>query len=319
MTLAFICGTDLVGHDPSGVSAFHADSPVVRHRYAKVAMWTGLSAEVLLSAGEGADPATRRKARRVALATSMLAIHDVLAVHGIRPRVIGGVGTGALVGAALARSLAMRDLFELLARDADGTGRALADESGAALAFLPAARDPEWYVRAGDDGVRDAGSLGLADSGRHRVVLLTGDRDRLVRLVAEAPRGAVRICDGSDGVGVHGPATAPEQEVAPPGLSRGDFAVPVVPLCSPAQQRTLTTADEVYGLFAQPAARRVDLDVLARELYAGGIRLGLVLGPSLPRNLLRFPFPLVHVEAPRDIGDAVSAIFELGVPTAAAA
>ncbi|MDI5962999.1 hypothetical protein POF50_005025 [Streptomyces sp. SL13] len=309
MTLAFICGTEPLGGDQDGVRALHARFPVARHRYARVGEWSGLGADVLLRGGEGADAATRRRARRISLATAMLAVHDVLAVHGIRPQVVGGTGTGALVAAALARCLSAQDLIGSLLRPgpdaAAGGDRAARPE--VALAFLPPAHDPDWYLHAREGGaVRDVGGLGLdEDSGRHRVVLLSGTGEELARLASVAPRGAIRARRGADPLVPVPPAGPAPHDTWSPVLN-----APTLPLCSP--RGPVTTADAAGQLFAADAGLRVDLGDLAQCLDAHGTRLGLVLGSSLPRNLVRFPFPVVHVESPDDLGEAVSAIFEFG-------
>ena len=49
------------------------------------------------------------------------------------------------------------------------------------------------------------------------------------------------------------------------------------------------------------------------EMAAHGVRLGLVLGPSLIKDVLKFPFPMVHVDSPEGIAEAVAALFEFGV------
>ncbi|MFI9080731.1 ACP S-malonyltransferase [Streptomyces sioyaensis] len=309
--LAFLCGTDLDACDTSGLAAFYDGSPVLRHRYQKIADWTGVDAERLL--GRGRDRAGARERAligRLALATAMLGIHDVLAVHKIRPGVLGGLGIGTMVASALAGALPREALIRTLADEAATEGP---DRAGAiALAFLPAGADPEWYRDAVHGGVRFGGALGRDTSGTYRVVLLTGDGEALARLAAEAPEGAVRISQGNR-VTVHSPlggeAHARMRRVVP-GLP---FTAPAVPLCSALEAKTLRTADEVGELFLRNVVQPAELGALTAEMQAHGTRLGLVLGPSLPRNLLRFPFPVVHVESPADIAQAISAILEFGV------
>ncbi|MFE3329613.1 hypothetical protein [Streptomyces sp. NPDC059176] len=314
--LAFLCGTDLDAYDPSGLAAFHDCSPVLRHRYRKVAEWTGVDAGRLLGRDRSrAGPHERALIGRLALATAMLGIHDVLAVHKIRPGVLGGLGIGTMVASALAGTLPRDALIRTLA----GTGRIEGpDRAGTvALAFLPAGADPGWYRSAVGGGVRYGGSLGRDTSGVYRVVLLTGDGRALARLAAAAPKGAVRI-NGSSGVTVHSPLGRKARAEMQRLVSELPFAAPTVPLCSPLEARTLRTADEVGELFVRNVVQPAELDVLTREMASHGTRLGLVLGPSLPRDLLRFPFPVVPVESPDDIAQVISAILEFGVETSPA-
>lgn len=309
--LAFLCGTDLDAYDPGGLAAFHDSSPVLRHRYRKVAEWTGVDAGRLLGRDRSrAGPHERALIGRLALATAMLGIHDVLAVHKIRPGVLGGLGIGTMVASALAGALPRDALIRTLA----GTGSAEGpDRAGAvALAFLPAGADPEWYRGAVGGDVRCGGSLGRDTSGTYRVVLLTGDGAALARLAAEAPKGAVRI-SGSSRVTVHSPLGG-EAHAEMRRLVRGlPFTAPAVPLCSALEAKTLRTADEVGELFVRNVVQPAELGALTQEMASHGTRLGLVLGPSLPRNLLRFPFPVIPVESPDDIAQAISAILEFGV------
>ncbi|WP_432003539.1 ACP S-malonyltransferase [Streptomyces sioyaensis] len=314
--LAFLCGTDLDTYDPSGLAALYDSSPVLRHRYQKVADWTGVDAERLLGRGRGRGGARERALiGRLALATAMLGIHDVLAVHKIRPGVLGGLGIGAMVASALAGALPREALIRTLA---DGAATGGPDGAGAvALAFLPAGEDPEWYRGAVHGGIRCGGALGRDTSGTYRVVLLTGDGEALARLAAEAPEGAVRIGQGNR-VTVHGPLVGAAHARMRRVVSGLPFTAPTVPLCSALEAKTLRTADEVGELFLRNGVQPAELDVLTAEMQAHGTRLGLVLGPSLPRNLLRFPFPVVPVESPADIAQAISAILEFGVEMAPA-
>ncbi|MGW9175590.1 ACP S-malonyltransferase [Streptomyces decoyicus] len=309
--LAFLCGTDLDTYDPSGPAAFYDSSPVLRHRYRKVADWTGVEAGRLLGR-DRARTGTREGALigRLALATAMLGIHDVLAVHNIRPGVLGGLGIGTMVASSLAGALPRDALIRTLA---DGGGPDEPNRAGAlALAFLPAGHDPEWYRDALDAGIRYSGALGEDTSGTYRVVLLTGYGDALGRLAAGAPTGAVRISE-SNPVTVHSPLGREAHGRMRRLVTGLPFTAPALPLCSTLEAKTLRTADDVGELFLRNVVQPADLGSLTAEMHAHGTRLGLVLGPSLPRNLLRFPFPVVHVESPADIPRAISAILEFGV------
>ena len=67
----------------------------------------------------------------------------------------------------------------------------------------------------------------------------------------------------------------------------------------------------------QPLLRNPVQSVSVRHLRTGmtehGTRLGLVLGPSQFDRIVHSPFPVVHIETPDHIAEAVSAIYELGV------
>lgn len=308
-SLAFLCGTDLDAYPAGGLTAFHRGSPVMRYAYGKIAKWTGLDHTVLLDRDRARSEAGER-AGRVALATAMLGIHEVLAVHNIRPGVLGGVGIGSMVAACLAGALPREELINVLLA---GAGPADTDPAGAlALAFLPTGHDPDWYRGAESAGVVSGGSLGPDSSGAYRVVLLTGERHALERLAAEAPRGAIRI-SAHGRVTVHSPFALDAQARMRQRTAQLPFTDPLLPLCSPVGRGTLRTADEVRDMFCRTVAHPVDLGSMASEMRSHGVRLGLVLGPSLPKNLLTFPFPVVHVESPDGVAEAVSAITEFAV------
>jgi [acyl-carrier-protein] S-malonyltransferase len=59
------------------------------------------------------------------------------------------------------------------------------------------------------------------------------------------------------------------------------------------------------------------LPAVVDEMAGHGVRLGIVLGPTLPAGALRFPFPVVQITRPQHITEAMAAIYEYGVDLAA--
>ncbi|RLL68651.1 hypothetical protein [Streptomyces sp. Z26] len=325
MSLAFLCGTELLDGEARGTSAFHTQSPVMRYQFAKFASWAGVDVDALLHPATGApDTEPGARARRVALPSAMLGIHDVLRVHGIRPSVLGGFGVGALTAGCLAGAVTREELFTLLLGDltdgADGGGE-VADDDGQgrsrAVVFLPRDHDPDWYAALDRRRVRVGVSLGTDPDRTYRVLLLNGDADALRALAHEAPEGAVRLHGRGPAV-LHSPLAAGARESAARRLDGLAFHDPATPVCSCLEPRTLTRADEVRELFGRCAAEPADIGALVSGLVAHGTRLALVLGPSLPRHVVDFPFPVVHVDAPERVEDAIAALLHYGVGVPAA-
>ncbi|AXK33726.1 hypothetical protein DVA86_14745 [Streptomyces armeniacus] len=346
MSLAFLCGTELLDDETReirGAGGFHEQSPVMRYQYAKFASWAGVGVSALLDPATADGHRDRARAERVALTAAMLGIHDVLGVHGIRPAVLGGFGTGALAAGCLAGALPREELFALLLDGMGGMGglEGTAGAEGAdvtdvadvrdapdvrqdgrgpgqarAVVFLPRDRDPEWYAALDPRRVRVGASLGTEPDGTCRVLLLTGDAEALTALAGEAPEGAVRLSGGHPAV-LHSPLALTEHERAVQRLRRLEFRDPEPPVCSCLEPGTLTGAGEVRDLFGRCVAEPADIGALVSGLAEQGTRLALVLGPSLPRHVIDFPFPVVHVDAPERVADAIASLLEygVGVPT----
>ena len=319
MSLAFIFGTNLLNYDPRGVMEFHAAHPAMQKVYDKVGAWTGLDLDLLLRRREDDhdDMETRSRHGSVALAAAMVGIHDVLAAQGIHPAAVGGLSLGSMVSSSLAGALPRRQLFDLLMRmdhvgprDPDGPAE------GVAVAFLPVDQDEALLVEPKRDGVWLAGDFGTHPTGTFRILLLSGYREALERLAAETAAsgglGQVQVQEANS-VAVHTPLRQAVADSIAALAAGAGLGAPVLPLCSSLEPRTLTDAIEVADMFGRNAVETIRIDDMSAEMRRHKTRVGLVLGPSLPRGWIGFPFPVVHVESPADLPEVMAAIFDNGV------
>ncbi|MEZ0095638.1 acyltransferase domain-containing protein [Streptacidiphilus sp. EB129] len=318
MSLAFIFGTNLLNYDPSGIAAFHATQPAVQRLYEQVSGWTGLDLDTLLRRGpqpdlDQVDIETVSRQGSIALAAAMVGIHDVLAREGVHPASVGGLSLGAMVSSCLAGALPRRELFELLLRmDHVGPRQPDARPEGVAVGFIGTEDDPMLYCEPKREGVYLAGEFGTHPSGAFRTMLLSGYRDALEQLSAEIEVGSVQLQEANT-VAVHSPLRQPVADSVARLVAGAAVGEPVLPMCSSLERRTLTTAAEIRDMFGRNAVETIRIDDMSAEMARHGARLGLVLGPSLPKGWIAFPFPVVHVESPADLSEVTAAIFEFGV------
>jgi [acyl-carrier-protein] S-malonyltransferase len=316
MSLAFIFGTNLLNYDPQGVAEFYEKEAVVQRLYGQVSQWTGLDLDTLLRRGSGPsadiDIETESRHGSIALAAAMIGIHDALAVRGIYPAAVGGLSLGAMVSSCLAGVLPRRGLFELLMQ-IEHVGPRHPDDrpEGVAVAFAPIEQDPATFYD-GHEGVFLGGDFGTHPSETFRILLLTGYRDSLERLVATSPPGSV-LMQEANSVAVHSPLRQSVFESVTEHMAGVELVDPVLPLCSSLAPETLRTADQVRSMFARNAVDTIRIDDMSGALHRHNVRMGLVLGPSLPKGWIKFPFPVVHLERPADLAEMTSAIFEFGV------
>jgi [acyl-carrier-protein] S-malonyltransferase len=314
VTLASVFGTNLFHYQPDGVIEFYESYSAVREIYEQAAEWTGFDVEALLhQRGFEHDPQLRLQAGSVALAAAQLGIHDVLAEKGIRPHVVGGLSLGAMVSSCVAGSLGRRELVELLVTSQHLPESAEEDRAEAvASAFLPLDFDPDFYYGEQREGVFLGSDFGRDVTESCRVILLSGYRDALEKLASEVPPGQVVVNDEA-GVAVHSPLRREAADLTERQVAGIDFRDPDMPLCSCLEERTLGSAGEVAELFVRNVVEPVSTVHLTGGMQRHGAQLGLVIGPSQIRDLLKFPFPVVYVDSPKAIAEAVAAIFELGV------
>ncbi len=319
MSLAFIFGTNLLTYDPRGVMEFHAANPAMQKVYDKVSGWTGLDLDLLLRRREDDhdDVEARSRHGSVALAAAMVGIHDVLAAQGIHPAAVGGLSLGSMVSSTLAGALPRQQLFDLLMRmDHVGPRDPGGPAEGVAVAFLPVDQDEALLAEPKRDGVWLAGDFGTHPTGTFRILLLSGYREALERLAAETAEsgglGQVQVLEANT-VAVHTPLRQAVADSIAALAAGAGLGAPQLPLCSSLEPRTLTNAAEVADMFGRNAVETIRIDDMSAEMRRHKTRVGLVLGPSLPRGWIGFPFPVVHVESPADLPEVMAAIFDNGV------
>ncbi|MEU7837923.1 hypothetical protein [Nonomuraea sp. NPDC049129] len=310
MALAYIVDGGLNDNPGTGADLYER-FPAVRRLYAQVHEWTGLAVERLL-AWELPTQQEFRQVGAIRQAAVVLGLCDVLAEHGVRPDVVGGLSLGGRISACIAGSLSRRGLFGLLARLRDAPPPP-GPAQGVAALVVPADANVEDYLRGRlGDGLHVAAELGVV-GGRDRMLLLAGYRAELDDLAAGLPKGAVRI-PKEVVAAYHSPLSQYLVDFLDPALDTVPFDDPVIPLCSCMTPRTLTTAAEVRAEFRRNPIERVSLPQVFAGLERHDTELALLLGPAQVDLFLESPnVHVVHVESAEHVAEALTAIHEFGV------
>ena len=318
MSLGYLFGGG-VGTEPHGLEIYRA-YPVVQQLYTQIAAWTGLTVGQILEEELPTAQEQRQSVGTIREAALAVGVHDVLADYGLRPGAIGGLSLGAMAASCLAGAVDRRELFELLAH-ARNTPEPAPDQAqqGIAIAFAPIAGpagaaqgETEEYPGADSAGVYLAGDFGPTADGTQRLLMLAGHAEALARLAAEVPPGSVVPLPGRT-IAVHSPLRRPYRDFMAPGIDRMTFSAPRLPLLSCLEPKVLTSADDVRDLFQRNSTDPISLVDVYTGMQRQGVELGLVMGPSIPEGVLAFPFPVVHVDRPEDIQQALGTAYDLGV------
>ncbi|MFF4116807.1 ACP S-malonyltransferase [Streptomyces sp. NPDC001714] len=308
MTVAYVVG-GRVNLDAATTVPFHEAFAAVREAYDRAARWTGLTVPQLLTDELPDDPEERQSRGSLRQAALVLGLADVLAERGVTPSVTGGVSLGGMTAGVLAgglgrdhylRFLHQQRLVPHLPPDAP--------EQAVARAFVPAEDDPAGYHGAARPGVHLAGDFGPVLEGTKRMLLLGGRRTAIEKLAASLPERTVLVLEGQT-IAAHTELRAHEREFLSAYVNAMPFTDPPVPVCSAVQPdaRALTTAEQVRDLFDRNPVAPITMPGMLAELGRLGTRLGVVLGRSIPKGVIDFPFPVVHVQEPADVEQAVTA------------
>ncbi|MEU6804329.1 ACP S-malonyltransferase [Streptomyces neyagawaensis] len=312
MALGFLFGGG-VGTEVHGLEMYRAH-PVMWELYEQVSAWTGLTVGQILEEELPESQEERQSAGTIRETALALGIHDVLAEQGISPAVLGGLSLGAMTASCLAGSIGRRELFEMLAH-ARHTPALPADEpeQGLALAFAPAEGDlVAAYRGEGRAGVHLSGDFGPTADGAMRILMLSGERKALDALSADLPPGTVAPLPDRP-IAVHSPLRGHFRAFMAPYIDAMPFKAPELPLVSCLERKTLTTADDVRDLFDRNPTDPISLVDVCGEMKDQGVRLGLIMGGSIPDGILRFPFPVVHVDKPEHIQQVLTSVYEFGL------
>ncbi|WP_405812828.1 ACP S-malonyltransferase [Streptomyces sp. NBC_01390] len=312
MALGFLFGGG-VGTEVHGLEMYRTHS-VMRDLYEQVSAWTGMTVGQILEE-ELPEPQEERQSAGTVRETALaLGIHDVLAEQGLRPAVLGGLSLGAMTASCLAGAIGRRELFEMLAH-ARHTPELPPEEpeQGLTLAFSPAEGDlASAYRGEGRPGVYLSGDFGPTADGAMRILMLSGERAALDALAADLPPGTVVPLPGRP-IAVHSPLRGHFREFMAPYIDAMPFKAPEMPLVSCLERGTLTTAEEVRDLFDRNSTDPISLVDVCAEMKDQGVRLGLIMGGSIPDGILRFPFPVVHVDKPEHIQQVLNSVYEFGI------
>ncbi|MEV7119221.1 ACP S-malonyltransferase [Kitasatospora griseola] len=311
MSLGYLFGGG-VGTEPHGLELYRTYE-VVQGWYEQVSAWTGLTVGQILEEDLPTAQEERQSVGTVREAALAIGVHDVLASFNLRPAAIGGLSLGAMTASCLAGSLGRRELFEMLAGSRD-TPEPPADDpqQGIAIAFGPLADGAPAHPGENVPGVYLAGDFGPTVDGTKRIMMLAGHAEALGALAAEAPPGTVVPLPGRT-IAVHTPLRRPYRDFMAPRIDAIPFSAPEIPLLSCLESKVLRTADDVRDLFQRNSTDPISLVDVYTGMKEQGVQLGLVMGPSIPEGILAFPFPVVHIERPEHVEQALTTAYELGI------
>lgn len=319
MTLGYLFGAAISDPDPEHGTHLYDAFPAMRRTYDEVAEWTGLAPkQVLRGDFTPTNEHDRFGLNGIRLAALALGIHDVLADSDINPAVVGGISLGGLISSCVAGAVERRDLFGLLRHESTTPPpQPTPAPQGSAIAMVPIDEDPTWYYGDSRENVHLGGDFGVLADGSMRLLMLSGTRAALDRLVAESAPGLVSVIAGQP-FAVHSPLRQYASDYMAERVNALPFADPKLPLCSFLDQRTLTDADDVRDMFLRNKTHTMSLPNVTQEMKGHDTRLALVLGPTLPAGAIRFPFPVVQITQPHHITEALTAIYEYDVELPAA-
>ncbi|GAA3245988.1 hypothetical protein ACFO1B_40425 [Dactylosporangium siamense] len=306
MSLAFILGQKNLTYDPTGLIGLYEQHQAVRDAYERAAEWTGLDVGLLLRTVE--DDTQRSRTTSVGLAAAMLGITDLLGERGVHPAMVGGISLGAMVAGALSGAVSRQDVIGLLGHT-DGDQRPDRAElpEGCVAAVLPLGETYESFYGT-RPGIWFGGDFGMHTSGAFRMLLLSGYRDAIDQLATGYPPEYFVFSDET--VAVHSPLRYRARDVLARIAADITFTDPVVPMCSSLEPRVLHSADQVRSEFSRNVVEPIRAEYLTGQMRRLGARLGVILGPTLPRDGFEFPFPVVYVDSPDDIDHVVAAVRE---------
>ncbi|HEX4359156.1 MAG TPA: hypothetical protein VH141_16625 [Pseudonocardia sp.] len=314
MRLGFIAGTNTLDYDPACARAFYEAHEAFRESISASATAAGVSVDSLLSPvpeGVVQQELFGETGRR--LAAVVLGINDVLTQLGLVPAAVGGLSLGSLIMSCAAGGIDRHSLFGVIEANRRAPGPAEHDPPEATAIAVVASGDRLLEEDGRPDGIYVGGDLGRsAHEGRLRLIMLSGHRRALEELAAAAPEGTVTVMPHSS-VAVHTPLRASARDYVAPTLARIRFTDPTVALCSGLESRTVTTADGVRELFARNLVDRFDLTAVLDQMARHDVGLLMVLGPTLPEGFVDFPVPVLHVDAPEQVADAVGMAIDLGI------
>jgi [acyl-carrier-protein] S-malonyltransferase len=309
--LAFVVGTNVASYDERCARSFYDSSVVFRQSFAQTAEFSGLSVSELLSTAAPGRPRQRQYGlSSLRQASIVFGIHDVLLDAGLRPSAAGGLSLGALVSASICGAIDRKSLFELLLKTVDAPGPT-AEWPAEATAFVfvsDSDDDPAFYRDCGIPGVYVGGDFGRHVSGEGRLLMLTGYRAALEELAAQREPGVVTVLEENT-VAVHSPLRCAARDFMAPHIDDAPFKTPEIPLCSCFEQATPRTADGVRTMFHQNMVEPLDVPAVTDEL----VRNGTQLGPTLPTGVVDFPFPILRIDAPEHVSEAVGTVVDLDV------
>jgi [acyl-carrier-protein] S-malonyltransferase len=327
VALSYLLGTGGIAMEPTG-TGFYEQYDVMRRWCENVQSQTGCEMPELFTEDytlalfsdnpdgprEPADLSVRPDflyRGGVRQAAYVIGIADILAEQGIYPDLLVGTSFGGMIAACLAGSLEREELFRLVEYMAEFP---LAPEGeparGVAYAELPFSADLDWYCGETRPNVYLAGSESRENS---RILMFSGYLKDLEDLAAEAPSGHVPLVIGAIG-GLHTPLQQFVRDLLEPHVNDINFRDPEIPLLSGVGGAQLKTGEDVrrdiLDNFVEPVGVLTDLIGALDEF---GMEMALTVGTALPSGPPPSPFPVLQAAVPEDIGQIMTAIYDLGI------
>lgn len=312
MTIAYVFGG--MHNEGSAAGPMYEQYTAARAVYRQVEDWTGYDADQLLGRSEAPLGAPARRVKAIQQAAQALAVHDVLAEHGVRPSVTGGLSLGAQVAACIAGAVSREALFTLFARSWDEPqepgGEAAQRAQGVAFVGIPVGEDPDGdpYAPERVGGSYRGVDLGPVGDGTMRCVMFSGYLDQLERLAESLPPGHQVAKVSPELPATHSPIQQHISDAMAAEIAGMEFADPRIPVCSCLERRTLTTGDDIRDLFLRITTTGVSVPKLLDGLMTHGPELAVVLGPSQFNRYLRSRVPVAHVERPGQMDAVLEAV-----------
>jgi [acyl-carrier-protein] S-malonyltransferase len=312
MTVSYLLGSG-VAEKPNG-DKLHERYPVFRDWLAQVEAWTGVTPhQIFTEVGPDAEHGGLvRVVPRVRSAALALGVCDILAESGVRPDAAGGTSLGGMVAAGIAGAIDRESLFGLFVQFGSVPEEPEAPLHGVALAYVPAEdSDLAWYYGEENPGVYLSCDIGSSADGAMRLLMLAGLRSDIDAMAERAPLGTVFVTPIEEAF--HTPLMQRVADFVEPYIENIPFKDPEIPLYSALEQRTLRTADEVRDMFLRNTVNTVYMPAVQDAMAADNPKHVIVPGPSLPAGVLRFAFPVSHIEQPDQVAEALTALYEAGV------
>jgi [acyl-carrier-protein] S-malonyltransferase len=311
MSLAYILDGGM-NDEPGTGAEMYAKYPAARKIYDDIRNWTGLTHEQVIHEQRPDGQSYRHGIGTIRQAAAIVGISDVLAEHGVMPALAGGPSFGALVAACLAGAIDRADLFTLLCRMREVPPSPDPTPQGIAVLYIPADAEPADHLRALSTDVHLGADCGVIGPDV-RMILVGGYRHALAELAGRVPEKAFLAVDAySDAL--HTPLQQHLSDHIEPFVAKIAFHDARIPVISCMEPGTVTDAADFADVFVRNPVTTARIPYLLHGLAAGGVTLGLILGPAHEGIYERPPIPLVHVAAPEHITEALTAIHDLDVP-----
>ncbi|MQY30709.1 acyltransferase domain-containing protein [Nocardia aurantia] len=275
--LAFLYGGQIT-LEPDLADRFHRHSPGVRRASAEAAQCIGLS-EKEFRTYRPADPEFGHSLDALRHAALALGLTDDLAAHGVIPDVVGGLSLGALIGACVAEAIEREQLYAMLfQRRLVPPLPPSAPAQAMVLVSAPIECDPESFCESDIHLAVDTGPLDLET----RSFVLAGHRAALEDLIADAPAGVLMfLLDRYQGA-FHSPLQRHAVDFMSGFVSTMAFHDPKIPVCSPIDRSTMTTAEQIRDFVSRHNLLPARYEPIVAEIDRIGGRAAVVIGPGLP-------------------------------------